>query len=444
MGDDARARFITAAVWHGGLDLAQAVLSEHPELAQSDVHTAALLGDAPLVREFIARDRASATAKSEPLQWDALTHLCFSNFLRLDRSRSAGFVEAARALLDAGASANTGFFDTTHLPSPEWESALYGAAGVAHHAELTRLLLEHGADPNDEEVPYHSPETYDNAALEALLECGLLTEGSLATILLRKADWHDHDGLKLVLKYGADPNSLTRWHYTALHQALRRDNALANINLLLDADADPRLPNRMDGLSSIEIAAWRGRGDVLELLETRGVTDTFEGIERLVAACARGDRDRVRAIAVDEPHLIAQLMPRGGAVLSTFAGNGNDRGVECLLSLGIAVDARFAEGDGYYDVAPGSTALHAAAWRLRPTVVKLLIARGADVSALDGKGRSPLMLAVRACVDSYWSDRRTPDSVEALLNAGASTSGVAFPSGYDAVDALLRNARMRD
>ena len=52
------------------------------------------------------------------------------------------------ALLDAGASAMTGWWEPSHQPAPEWESALYGAAGIAHDASLTRLLLEHGADPN--------------------------------------------------------------------------------------------------------------------------------------------------------------------------------------------------------------------------------------------------------------------------------------------------------
>jgi hypothetical protein len=59
------------------------------------------------------------------------------------------------------------------------------------------------------------------------------------------------------------------------------------------------------------------------------------------------------------------------------------------------------------------------------------------VNALDGKGRTALALAVKACVNSYWTNRRSPDSVEALLEAGASTSGIAIPSGYDAIDALL-------
>lgn len=125
-------------------------------------------------------------------------------------------------------------------------------------------------------------------------------------------------------------------------------------------------------------------------------------------------------------------------MLAQFAGVGNTSGVGCLLDLGIGVDARFADGDGYYGVAPGSTALHVAAWRARPATVKLLIARGASVNALDGKGRTPIALDVRACVDSYWTERRTPESVEALLDAGASISRVQFPTGYDEVDVLLK------
>ena len=151
MSDPApRDAFIEASVWHGALDKAEAILASHPELRGSDIHIAAILGDDQGVRRFLALDAASATAKSGPLGWDALTHLCFSKFLRLDKSRSDSFVGAATALLDAGASANTGFFEPEHQPEPEWESALYGAAGVAHHAALTRLLLERGADPNDE------------------------------------------------------------------------------------------------------------------------------------------------------------------------------------------------------------------------------------------------------------------------------------------------------
>jgi ankyrin repeat protein len=112
--------------------------------------------------------------------------------------------------------------------------------------------------------------------------------------------------------------------------------------------------------------------------------------------------------------------------------------VERFLDLGVEVRARFAEGDGYFGVAKNSTALHVAAWRARHATVKRLIERGAPVDEVDGAGRTPLALAVRACVDSYWSERRSPESVEALLRAGASVNGVPVPSGYEEVDALLR------
>jgi ankyrin repeat protein len=70
--------------------------------------------------------------------------------------------------------------------------------------------------------------------------------------------------------------------------------------------------------------------------------------------------------------------------------------------------------------------------------VKLLLERGANVEAQDAKGRTPLALAVLACVDSYWTDRRSPESVKMLLDAGASVKAARFPSGYAQVDDLLR------
>jgi ankyrin repeat protein len=435
--DDPRAVFIKASFWHGSLEQAEAILAAHPEIASSDIHTAAILGDDAAVRRFLALDPGNATSKGSPLGWDALTCLCFSRYLRLDRARSDGFVRAATALLDAGASANTGFWEQTQ-PRPEWESVLYGAAGVAHHAELTRLLLERGGDPNDGETPYHTPETDDNAALQVLVESGKLNDDSLATLLLRKADWHDDEGITYLLEHGADPNRMTVWRYTALHQAVRRDNDLRIIDAMLDHGADPLLKSGSDGKSAVSIAARRGRGDVLESLERRGVPIDLQGVERLIAACAKNDGAAVRSLAEHEPPLVGELVAEGGTLLAEFAGTANTDGVRHLLDLGVDVAALYEQGDGYFDIAQNSTALHVAAWRAWHGTVRFLIERGAPVNMADGKGRTPLALAVRACVDSYWSYRRSPESVEALLRAGATVSGVKFPSGYEEVDQLLR------
>ena len=147
MKEDPVAVFLDNCVWHGSPDAAEAILSAHPEIAGSDIFTAAVLGDEAGVRRFLTADPAASTRKGGPHEWDALTYLCFSKYLRLDSSRSDGFLGAATALLDAGASANAGVWEPEHRPKPEWESVLYGAAGVAFHPELTRLLLERGGDP---------------------------------------------------------------------------------------------------------------------------------------------------------------------------------------------------------------------------------------------------------------------------------------------------------
>ena len=102
------------------------------------------------------------------------------------------------------------------------------------------------------------------------------------------------------------------------------------------------------------------------------------------------------------------------------------------------VRAPYKQGNSYMGLAKDSTALHAAAWLGRHATVKLLVERGAPVDAPDGKSHTPLALAVRACVDSYWTGRRSPESVDTLLNAGASVHGVLFPSGYLPVDELLK------
>jgi ankyrin repeat protein len=430
----------------GTLERAAAILAAHPEVRNSDIHTAAILGDAAAVRRFLAHDARHAAAKGGPYGWDALTHLCFARYLRLDRARSDGFVAAAKALLDAGASANTGWMEVDHEPHPEWESAIYGAAGIAQHPQLTRLLLERGADPNDGETPYHVVETYDNTVMKILVESGKLNAESMTTLLLRKTDWHDYEGIQWLLEHGADPNRATRWGRTAFHHAVLRDNSSDIFEVLLEHGADPTLvAERPDtrrtagpAMSGVAMAARRGRGDVLELIERRGIPIELEGVERLIAACARHDSAKVKAIAEHEPELARELVAQGGQLLVEFAGVGNTAGLGQLLDLGVEVNAVTEDGDFYFDVAKNSTALHSAAWRAWSSTVKLLIARGASANVLDGKGRTALALAVRACVDSYWKGRRTPESVEALLKAGATVRGVAYPSGYAEVDELLR------
>jgi ankyrin repeat protein len=435
--------FIDAAIWHGGLDRANALLTADPDLARGSIFAAAVLGDDEAVRRFLAADAAAATATAGPHGTTALVYLCFSNYLRLDPARTPAFVGAATALLDAGADPNGGFRSTGDYP--EFEAAIYGAAGVAHHPDLTRLLLERGADPNDNETAYHAAETYDNAAMHILVESGTLNQAGLATLLLRKTDWHDYQGIKWLLERGVDPGPITQWGKTALHNAILSDNALAIVELLLDHGADPLAiatrPERgspvLGHRTAVEMAARRGRGDALDAFARRGFSTELQGLERLLSACARHDAAAAHAIAAAEPLIVKALEADGGRFLAWFAGVDNAPGVALLLDLGVPVDAPFVEGEAYFNEAPNSLAIHVAAWRASHATLRLLIARGSPIEVPDGNRGTPLMLAVRACVDSYWAGRRSPESVKALLAAGASTTGVTIPSGYADVDALL-------
>lgn len=411
------------------------LLAALPADADRSAHLAAALGDAEGLRRILATDPGAAIARGGPFQWDPLTHLAFSVLLDAPAGEGRDFVAAARTLLEAGADARTGFADPKAEAGQEFRSALYAAAAIARHPGLTRLLLAHGADPNDEEVAYHTPEHYDNATLQALVESGRCTPDTLATMLLRKSDWHDVRGIRWLLDHGADVSRPTRWRHSILQHAITRDNDLEIIQLMLDHGADPLLA--ADGINAMALAARYGRGDVLDAIARRGIQLRIEGADALLAACARGHAPAVRTIADTMPAAVDAVHEMAGAVLARFASHGNSTGLRLLLELGLPVDARFREGFGYMDIAPLSTALHVAAWRGWPACVRTLLSAGADPSATDARGRTPMMLAVRACVDSYWTDRRSPESVEALLKAGATAEGIALPCGYDRVDALL-------
>jgi ankyrin repeat protein len=357
--------------------------------------------------------------------------------LRESPRDSTGFTDTARILLDAGADPNTGWWEDSHHPHPEWEPVLYGAAGLAHHAPLTKLLIERGADPNDNEVVYHTPEDYDNEAMKVLLDSGLLTPENKSMMLVRKHDWHDVAGVKMLLATGMDVNVNCNPGKLPLLHAVLRDNSEEIIRLLLDHGADPTLAYA--GHTPYQLAARRGRGDLLALFEKNGFHFSFNGTDKLVAACAVGDGQLINKIKTDEMHLVSGVVAQGGTLLAEFAGTGNAEGVLHLLDLGIPVTALYM-GDAYFGIPPKSMALHVACWRAQHNVVRVLIEREAPLNITDGHGRTPLMLAIRACVDSYWSNRRKLSSIEALLDAGAFAEDIMLPTGYPEADELIMKA----
>jgi ankyrin repeat protein len=132
-----------------------ALLAVDPEL---DVFEATALGYIDRLRERLAEDHWRATAYSA----DGFTALHFAAFF--------GKVEAARALIDAGAEVNA--YSVNELQV----QPLHSAASGRHH-EVCRLLIASGADVNatqrNEFTPLHAAAQHgDDELIELFLSAG--------------------------------------------------------------------------------------------------------------------------------------------------------------------------------------------------------------------------------------------------------------------------------
>ncbi len=420
--------------WHasGTVEHADLILARYPDAATGSIYSAAVHADQAAVKSWLARDPSLATAPGGPHNWDALTYLCFSRYLRIEKARSEAFVSTARALLEAGANPNTGWIEyVDDPPRPVHESVIYGAAGLAQNPALTKLLLDRGADPNDEETPYHVSETYDNTVVEILVRSGRFNKVSLTTVAGRKCDWHDDKGLELALDHGADPNYLTRCGYSlAPNMPSAEDNGLLMIDAILDRKVDPYLPNNDDGRNAIQMAAYHGRGDILAVLERRGFDIGLDDLDAMVAACARADLETARSIATSHPRLLGQLLSMGGGASRALCTAQTTMQVSAACSgsgsLLLHSGWKAMVTGNYPGTRPHCTLLPGA---LITTLSARSSAPALRLTRLDAAAtsRTTLQLAVRACTSSYWKYRRKPDSVAALLMRELPPSASIFP-----------------
>ena len=233
----------------------------------------------------------------------------------------------ARLLIAAGADVNQRIYSRwppASLEKPDTRyplSTLYGAAGANHDPELTKLLLEAGADPNDGESLYHSLE--NPACTRLLLEHGARIAESNA--MYRAIDLEDDTALKLLLAHGGDPNEparnapLTDWG-SPLAWAIYRRRPL-HAKALLDAGAEPSRATR-EGISPYRLALQFGLTEVAALLQ--GANRCARDLRRrTLCRRLRARRRSRRARSV-----VAAARPAGRAVggaIAPAAGHGGGR-----------------------------------------------------------------------------------------------------------------------
>ena len=417
-----RARLVSAALG-GRDDVAERLVAHDPELTVAGLDVAVVLGDERAVAAALDRNPDLVARDLPGVGRKPLSCACHSVFLRPSSPRAPGVRLVIELLLDLGADV-----DEVHHNEYGAMSVLYGAAGVAHDVETTRLLLDRGANPDDGESIYHSVEADDTACLELLLERGATVRGTNA---LANAIG-DPRKVRILLEQGdlrpSDPELRGSLLYA-------RDPAVAELLIEHGAALDAR---DADGVTPYSHAARFKDESMMRLLEVAGAPTELDPSAEWIGAVVRGNLARAERVRAEHPGL--PLRDADAEQLPRWASAGDDEVVARLLDAGVRLDARGVD-DG--------TALHYAGMWGRASTVELLLARGAEVDLMGGPREYP----GTALAWTAWGSRELPGAEErmdgylgaaaALLEAGARVGEGMIHVAADELAVLLEEAASR-
>ena len=182
-----------------------------------------------------------------------------------------------------------------HLKNTKQDTALLWAASKGR-LEIVQLLLDNGANPNEENVqgvtPLHlvSSGEYNSqeqgvSIARLLLECGanLNPREKAKYTLLHTAALHGRlEITQVLLDHGADPNAETEGRDTALHLVSRgeydsQENGVGIARLLLKHGMDVHLKNTQQD-TALLCAASKGRLEIVQLLLDHGANPNKENV----------------------------------------------------------------------------------------------------------------------------------------------------------------------
>lgn len=253
------------------------------------------------------------------------------------------------------------------------------AAAVYGNASMLRALLEKGANPN-------------------------VRDAAGATALILSAG--DPEKARLLIQAGADVNAQSAAGRTALHVAASVAGGSEVVKMLLDKGA------RVDIRDNVE---------PMPLLFTGGGKST-----PLAEAGRTGDLASIKMLAAAGADINARS-PQKVSALSEAVFYGRRDVTKWLLENGASVHDPVT--------ALQVPILGLAAVRGDAAIVRMLIAKGADVNARDKTGSTPLFWAVRSDYDSA-------EVAEVLIKAGADVNARDM-SGESVMDLAQRRGMVR-
>jgi ankyrin repeat protein len=259
----------------------------------------------------------------------------------------------------------------------------------------------------------------------ALLAMTTVIQGvGVNTDLVEAAMRGDATAVRSLLDDGADVNATYGDGSTALHWAAGNGN-LELTRLLLDAGARVDATTRIGRMTSLFMAAKSGEAAVIEALLGAGASaneSNGNGTTVLMSAAASGNRDAVRTL-IDSGADVNATEETNGQTALMFAATLNRReAIRVLLENGADADVTTkvsrlpARGRGGRSSGPGvvggMTALHFAARDGQMESVRELVTGGADVNVA-----SPA--------------NQTPPITEAIINANLDIAKFLLDSGAD-------------
>jgi ankyrin repeat protein len=405
--------FIEAAT-DGRADRAERLLERHPGIVRANFHAALVAGDADTVERRLAENPPRALERGGPRGWAPLHYVCYASIGARSESREAGLVAIARLLIARGADANLRFPWRHHEVE---RPVLWGAVFVVRSLRLATALLDAGANPSDGVTLPLAASAGHIAALDLLLRYGAdvnrpwATDGSAPIYAI--LHWSKTvEGVRWLLTHGADPDPVFAANgETPLHVvAASWDVALAGELVARGADVTRQ---RADGRTPYAVAELNGNRDVAAWLLAHGAPGELSDVDRLVAACSRGDRPAVDEMLAQRPALRSEIAPEHYPAFYNAAGRNDLAALEAMLACGFDPNRP--------DESIGKTTLHVAAMEGWPDAVRLLLAHGASVAARDREfDATPLIWAAEGSRGSR-PDRDHAAVGRLLLDAGSPT-----------------------